>query len=239
MSAKRYPDEIGQRAVRMAFEICEQSGDRKGVIGRVARQLGIDTASLRGWVRQVRDRRRSAARRDHSRAAAHHRVRNARIASCVARTRSSKWRRLSSRASSTLSAQMTALIDAYRDRFGVTPICHTLEIAPSVYYAAKTRPPATRTLRDEWLAAHIKRIYDANYQVYGARKIWRALHREDIAVAGAPWSGGCATWHSRRGAWCELPGAIHHPGAVHPRADRPLDLAGRRRLHPHCVSPAA
>jgi transposase len=53
MSAKRYPDEIRQRAVRMVFEICEQSGDRTGVIGRVARQLGIGTESLRGWVRQA------------------------------------------------------------------------------------------------------------------------------------------------------------------------------------------
>jgi putative transposase len=80
---------------------------------------------------------------------------------------------------------MTALIDAYRDRFGVTPICHALQIAPSTYYAAKTRPPSQRALRDEWLGTHIRRIYDANYQVYGARKIWRALHREDIAVARA------------------------------------------------------
>ncbi len=74
MSAKRYPEEIRQRAVRMVFEICEQSGERKGVIGRVARQLGIGTESLRGWVRQVRDRRRPTSRRDHRGAAAHRRV---------------------------------------------------------------------------------------------------------------------------------------------------------------------
>jgi transposase len=53
MSARRYPDEIRQRAVRMVFEIWEQTGERKGVIGRVARQLGIGTESLRGWVRQA------------------------------------------------------------------------------------------------------------------------------------------------------------------------------------------
>jgi hypothetical protein len=67
----------------------------------------------------------------------------------------------------------------------VEPICATLQIAPSTYYAAKTRPPCQRTLRDEWLCTHIRRVYDANYQVYGARKIWRQLHRQDIAVARA------------------------------------------------------
>jgi putative transposase len=78
---------------------------------------------------------------------------------------------------------MTALVDAYRDRFGVESICAALEIAPSVYYAAKTRPPSARTLRDEWLKTHIRRVYNANYQVYGARKIWRQLAREGIKTA--------------------------------------------------------
>ena len=53
MSSKRYPEEMRRRAVRMVFEIREQTGERKGVIGRVARQLGIGTESLRGWVRQA------------------------------------------------------------------------------------------------------------------------------------------------------------------------------------------
>jgi transposase InsO family protein len=29
----------------------------------------------------------------------------------------------------------------------------------------------------------IRRVWEANFQVYGARKVWRQLHREDIAVA--------------------------------------------------------
>lgn len=40
--------------MRMVFETIEQNnGERHGVVGRVARQLGIGTESLRGWVRQV------------------------------------------------------------------------------------------------------------------------------------------------------------------------------------------
>jgi hypothetical protein len=36
---------------------------------------------------------------------------------------------------------MIAYIDAHKERFGVEPICKQLPIAPSAYYAAKSRPP--------------------------------------------------------------------------------------------------
>jgi transposase len=39
--------------VRMVLETIEQTGERFGVITRVARQLGIGSESLRGWVRQA------------------------------------------------------------------------------------------------------------------------------------------------------------------------------------------
>ena len=82
-------------------------------------------------------------------------------------------------------------IDAHRDRFGVEPICrvlseHTVKIAPSTYYAAKTRPPSPRALRDAELLVEIERVYsDPNLGrgVYGPRKVWRQLRREGIEVA--------------------------------------------------------
>jgi transposase len=52
-SQRRYPPELRERAVRMVLETIEQTGERFGVITRVARQLGIGTESLRGWVRQA------------------------------------------------------------------------------------------------------------------------------------------------------------------------------------------
>jgi putative transposase len=67
--------------------------------------------------------------------------------------------------------------------FGVEPICTVLEIAPSTYYAAKQRRPCARRLRDAELTVEIHRVFDANYQVYGARKVWRQLNREGITVA--------------------------------------------------------
>jgi putative transposase len=74
-------------------------------------------------------------------------------------------------------------IDAHRDQFGVEPICTTLQFAPSTYYAAKQRPPCARRLRDEQLKREIARVWQANFSVYGADKIWTQLNREGIRVA--------------------------------------------------------
>ncbi len=52
-SQKRYPPELRERAVRMVLETMEQTGQRVGVITRIARQLGVGAESLRGWVRQA------------------------------------------------------------------------------------------------------------------------------------------------------------------------------------------
>jgi putative transposase len=57
-----------------------------------------------------------------------------------------------------------------------------LAVAPSSYYACKARPLSARAVRDEQLKVQISRVYKANFQVYGAEKIWRQLQREGIAV---------------------------------------------------------
>jgi putative transposase len=75
------------------------------------------------------------------------------------------------------------MIDQHRGRFGVEPICRVLEVPTSTYYAAQQRPPSARRLRDTQLKAEIRRVWDDNYQVYGARKVWRQLQREGLQVA--------------------------------------------------------
>jgi transposase len=52
-SQKRYPPELRARAVRLVVETIEESGTRQGVVGRVARQLGIGVETLRGWVQRA------------------------------------------------------------------------------------------------------------------------------------------------------------------------------------------
>lgn len=78
---------------------------------------------------------------------------------------------------------MTRYIDAYHARFGVEPICKVLQVAPSTYYAARRRLPSARWLRDEALKVRLKQVHAAHFGVYGARKLWRQLQREGIAVA--------------------------------------------------------
>ena len=83
---------------------------------------------------------------------------------------------------------MVAFIDTNREEYGVEPICHVLPMAPSTYYEHKARQadpgrlPA-RLQRDRELERQIQRVWDENFQVYGVRKTWRALKREDIEVA--------------------------------------------------------
>ena len=78
---------------------------------------------------------------------------------------------------------MIAYIDAHKERFGVEPICEQLPIAPSTYYAARSRPPSARAVRDEGLKPEIQRVHRDNFGVYGARKVWLQLGREGIPAA--------------------------------------------------------
>ncbi len=83
---------------------------------------------------------------------------------------------------------MVTYIDDYKDRFGVEPICAVLPIAPSTYYAHKVkhRDPdlrSARARRDEGLKPEIQRVWEDNFRVYGVRKVWRQLKREDVEVA--------------------------------------------------------
>jgi putative transposase len=72
---------------------------------------------------------------------------------------------------------VTRYIDLNRGSYGVEPICAELQIAPSSYYAARSRPPSARAAHDTMLKDVIIRVHRANFGVYGARKVWKALHR--------------------------------------------------------------
>lgn len=72
---------------------------------------------------------------------------------------------------------MIRYIDGHRSSFGVEPICRTLAVAPSSYYAARSRAPSARSVTDATLADVIGRVHRANFGVYGVRKLWKALGR--------------------------------------------------------------
>ncbi len=125
---------------------------------------------------------------------------------------------------------MVGYIDDHRDRFGVEPICAVLPIAPSTYFLHKARQQdaakrSARARRDDELRAAIQRVWDANQQVYGPRKVWKQLRRDG--------------WRVARCTVERLMGEMGLKGAVRGRAwvlttrsdaaaDRPSDLVDRQ-----------
>ncbi len=85
---------------------------------------------------------------------------------------------------------MNAFITEHRDRFGVEPMCrvlteHGVPIAPSTYYACRSRPPSARAARDAQVLAEVVRVHAdprIGCGLYGARKVWHQLRREGLAV---------------------------------------------------------
>ena len=78
---------------------------------------------------------------------------------------------------------MVAFIDAHRDEFGVEPICAEVQVAPSTYYAYRSRPPSARSVTDAATSTVIEQVHQVNYGVYGARKVHAELHRVGHPVA--------------------------------------------------------
>ena len=73
---------------------------------------------------------------------------------------------------------MSAFIDMYRDRFGVEPICRTLDVSASAYHQRATGERSARRIEDERLTARIREVHSANYECYGYRRVHAALVRE-------------------------------------------------------------
>jgi len=82
---------------------------------------------------------------------------------------------------------MIAFIDDHREAYGVEPMCRVLPIAPSTYHAHLTirRDPSrasARARREAVLCAEIARVWEANYRVYGVRKVWPQLKRGLVSM---------------------------------------------------------
>ena len=124
---------------------------------------------------------------------------------------------------------MVRFIDDHRATYGVESICTVLPIAPSTYFRqhAQQLDPTRRSARarrDDELRGEIRRVWDAQFQVYGPRKVWRQLRREQIRVAR------CTVARLMREMG--LTGAVRGRAWVtttssQPALDRPLDLVDR------------
>ena len=124
---------------------------------------------------------------------------------------------------------MVSFIDGHRDEYGVEPICAQLPIAPSTYYEHKAReadpgrlPPRVR--RDRELSNEIQRVWNENFQVYGARKVWRQLNREKIPAARCT----VERLMSVLGLQGAVRGKFCQTTVSDAAADRPTDLVNRQ-----------
>jgi len=124
---------------------------------------------------------------------------------------------------------MVSFIDNHRADYGVESICKQLPIAPSTYYESKVRESnperrSDRAKRDQELCVDIQRVWEENFQVYGVRKVWRQLNREDISAAR------CTVERLMR--YLGLQGAVRGRSCRTTRSDdaldRPADLVNRQ-----------
>ncbi|WP_432825453.1 IS3 family transposase [Dactylosporangium sp. CA-092794] len=225
---KKYPDELRERATRLAVEARRDPVSAVGAIRRVADQLGVHPEALRTWVKQAETDagvRPGSTSSDAERIAALEReVRELRRANQILKS-AAKFLRGGAGPS---VAMKVDFVDSQKEQYGVQPVLQALDgtpaqIAPSTYYAAKTRPASARSRRDEELTALIEQVHAENYGVYGARKIWHELHRRGVRVAR------CTVERLMRAAGLRGLLRDRSPRTTRPAAEtsRPADLVRR------------
>ncbi|WP_438874982.1 IS3 family transposase [Winogradskya consettensis] len=218
---KKYPDELRERATRLAVEARRDPASAVGAIRRVADQLGIHPEALRGWVKKAEvdagDRPGTTSSDAEHLAVLERENRELRRANQILKSAAFFLRG----GAGPSVAMKVAFVDSQKAEHGVQPVLQALEhtpaqIAPSTYYATKTRPASARSRRDEQLTATIEQIHEDNYSVYGARKVWHELHRQ-----GAP-AARCTVERLMRAAG--LRGLLRDRS---PRTTRPAPETGR------------
>ncbi len=120
---------------------------------------------------------------------------------------------------------MVDYVDANRQEFGVEPICAVLQFSSSTYYAAKSRVPSARSLRDAVWLPIILTLWMANYEVYGVRKMWKAMGRAGHTDIGRDQVGRLMAELGIQGVQKRLTRRTTVPDAS---ADRHPDLVDRQ-----------
>lgn len=150
---------------------------------RIADQLGYGVESVRQWVKQAdidAGVRAGLSSEDRERMRdMEAEIRELRRVNGILEAAASFFR---GGARPPLEALIT-FIDREKERFGVEPICrvlsaHGCKIAPSTYYARKTRPLFARAVQDAVWVPILLALWTVNYRVYGAHKLWKAALRD-------------------------------------------------------------
>ncbi len=130
-----------------------------------------------------------------------------------------------------------AFIDAYKDAYGVAPICralvvHGAQIAPRTYWAQRLAAPSKRALWDTTITEVLAGVYEPDADgkrppecLYGSLKMWAHLQRQGIPVAR------CTVEKIMRAqGWRGVTRARRPPRTTEadPGATRAPDLVGRQ-----------
>ncbi|WP_410172349.1 MULTISPECIES: IS3 family transposase [Klebsiella] len=186
----RFSPEVRQRAVRMVLESQGEYDSQWAAICSIAPKIGCTPETLRVWVRQherdtgggdgeltttERQRLKELERENRELRRSNDILRQASAYFCEGGVRPPL-------------EKIMPLLDKLCEQYGVGPVCSELHIAPSTYYHCQQQrhhpdKRSARAQRDDWLKREIQRVYDENHQVYGVRKVWRQLLREEIRVA--------------------------------------------------------
>ncbi|MEE3627813.1 IS3 family transposase [Nitrospirillum sp. BR 11752] len=186
---KSFSPELRERAVRMVQDHRGDYASEWAAIVSIAGKIGCTPETLRRWLRQsagavtapdgmsaeMRERLKALERENRELRQANEILRKASAYFCPGGARPP------------VQAMIRFIAD-HRDVYGVEPICKVLPIAPSTWYAheAVRRDPtraSARVRRDRVLSGQIRQVFDDNFQVYGARKVWRQLKRDGVSVA--------------------------------------------------------
>ncbi len=76
-----------------------------------------------------------------------------------------------------------AFIKEHHRSWPVAVMCRVLKVARSGFYAWRRRPPSARSRRDEELLAGIRKVHQANRELYGSPRVHRALLVEGQTVS--------------------------------------------------------
>jgi len=119
---------------------------------------------------------------------------------------------------------VSRFIEEHRGRFGVEPICRTLDVSASAYYQRKSGQRSARRVEDERLTAVIGRVHRENYECYGQRRMHAALVRQGERV-GRDQVARLMRQNGIRGA--KRRGKPWRTTIADPTAQRPADLVKR------------
>ncbi|MBT6501608.1 MAG: IS3 family transposase [Deltaproteobacteria bacterium] len=186
---KGYSPEFRERAVRMVLDQRSEYSSLWKAMQSISAEVGCTSETLRKWMRQAEidsGKRVGQSSSELSRLKELEREnKELKQANEILRKAAAFFGPGGARPP---TKEMIAFVDDQRATYGVESICRQLPIAPSTFYTHNLRLSdrgkiPLRLKRDQVLKAELLRVFEENFRVYGARKIWRQLKRDGIAVA--------------------------------------------------------